>query len=341
MDTGGDLLLQMLKGLYPHYAEMGPEKWQEWFQKAGQNFFADISARAEGEDAGGLFKSWMEGMREALAKQTASANSQISNKIFDSIIQNAHLYIEFMNTVLEAAKAAHAGDATDEMLNKIYAKLTQHYLSLYQANIGKFAGVPQFGIHREAQDQIIAAIDSYHRFTGAVGDFLVKFSMPLKDTMNMLQQAIKDRNAAGKGFKSAKEIYDFAVNILEKSYDEYIKSPEGVQNVADLVEKYLEYKKKQNIARDIWFRSLSIPTRKEMEDVYKGIYDLKKKTRKQDALIREQKKIIKALKRKLQNIESALPKKKASAKLTAKRRVKSKAATKGSKRAKKSKRVDK
>lgn len=340
MDTGADLFFQMLKSLYPGYAAADPEKYQEWFQKAGQNFFGEMSAQAKGKDATALFKSWMEGVQEALAKGTSSDEFEIQNKILQNIIQNGHLYIEFMNTVLETAQATYAGDATDAMLHEVTNKLTQHYLNLYQANIGKFVGMPRFGIQREAQHQIMAAIDSYHRFMGAVGDFLVKFSMPLKDAMDMLQQDIKDREAAGEDFKSAKEIYDFAINILEAKYDTYIKSPEGVQNVVDVVEKYVDYKKKQNIARDIWFRSLSIPTRKEMEDVYKGIYDLKKKTRKQDALIREQKKIIKALKRKLQNVESALPKNKSSAKSTAKRRVKSKSAAKGSKKAKKSKKTD-
>ncbi|MGD8942074.1 MAG: poly(R)-hydroxyalkanoic acid synthase subunit PhaE [Desulfobacterales bacterium] len=339
MDTGADLFFQMLKGLYPGYAETGPEKYQEWFQKAGQNFFGDRSAEATGKDATALFRSWMEGVQEALAKGTSADDFEIQNKILQNIIQNGHLYIEFMNTVSEAARATYAGDATEAMLHEVTNKLTQHYLNLYQANIGKFVGVPQFGIHREAQAQIMSAIDSYHRFMGAVGDFLVKFGMPLKEAMDILQQAIKDREAAGEDFKSAKEIYDFAVNILEKRYDDYIKSPEGVQNVVDLVEKYLAYKKKQNIARDIRFRSLSIPTRKEMEDVYKGIYDLKKRTRKQDALIRKQNKKIKALKRKLQNVESALSRKKSSAKSVGKRRAESKAATKGSKKAKSSKKT--
>jgi hypothetical protein len=339
VDIGADFFLQMLKGLYPGFPEANPEKYREWFQKVGRNFFGDISARAKGEPEA-LFRSWMEGVQEALAKAGSSIDFEIQNKILDSIIQNGHLYIEFMNTVLEAARAAHAGRATDEVLNEIYNKMSQLYLNLYQANIGKFMGVPQFGIHREAQHQIMAAIDSYHRLMGAAGDFVVKFSMPMKDAMNVLQQEIRDREAAGDGFKSAKEIYDFAVNILEKRYDEYIKSPDGVKNVVDLVEIYLDYKKKHNIARDIWFRLLSIPTGKEMEDVYKGIHDLKKKTRKQDALIREQEKMIKALKRKLQNVESALPRKKPIAKSTAKRRVKSKAAAKGSKKAKKSKKIN-
>jgi class III poly(R)-hydroxyalkanoic acid synthase PhaE subunit len=339
VDIGAGLFFQMLKGLYPAYEEAGPEKYLEWFQKVGQNFFGDLSAEAKGKDAEAVFKSWMEGVQEALSKGTSGVDVETQNKILHSIIQNGHLYIEFMNTVSEAAKATYAGDATDEMLNEIYTKMTQRYLDLYQANIGKFVGIPQFGIQREAQHQIMAAIDSYHQFMGAVGDFLAKFSIPLKDAMDMLQQAIKNREGAANDFQSAKEIYDFAVNLLEKKYDEYIKSPEGVQNVVDVVEKYLDYKKKQSIAKDIWFRSLSIPTRKEMEDVYKGIYHLKKKARKQDALIREQNKMIKALKRKLQNVESALSEKKSSAKTNAKRRVKSKAAAKGSKKAKPSKKT--
>jgi class III poly(R)-hydroxyalkanoic acid synthase PhaE subunit len=340
MDTGADFFLRMLKGLYPGYAETDLEKYQEWFQKAGQNFFGEMSAKAGGKDATGLFKSWMEGVQEALAKGKSAVDVETQNEILQSVIQNGHLYIEFMNTVLEAAKAAHTGDASDEILNEINSKMMQQYLNLYQANIGKFIDVPQFGIHREAQQQIMAAIDSYHQFMGAVGEFTAKFSMPLKDAMDILQQAIKRREKADDGFKSAKEIYDFAVNILEKRYDEYIKSPDGVQNVVDVVEKYLDYKKKHNTAKDIWFRSLSIPTRKEMEDVYKGIYDLKKRARKQDALIRKQKKMIKALKRKLQNVESTLPRKKPSAKSAAKRRLKSKAAAKGFKKAKKSKKSE-
>lgn len=340
MDLGADLLLQMLKGLYPGFPEADREKYQEWFQKAGQNFFGGISAEAKGKETEALFKSWMDGVQEALAKTGSPVDSEVQNKIFQGIIQNGQLYIEFMNSVLEAARAAHAGDATDEMLNEIYHKMSQQCLNLYQVTIGKFVGIPQFGIHREAQHQIIAAVDSYHRFMGAVGDFIVKFSIPMKDAMDMLQQEIKDREAADDGFKSAKEIYDFAVNILEKRYDEYIKSPEGVQNVAELVEQYLDYKKKQNIARDIGFKSLSIPTRKEMEDVYKGIYELKKKTRKQDAVIREQNKVIKALKRKLQKVDSALSKKDSSAKSVGKRRAKSKAAAKSSQKAKKSKKIN-
>lgn len=228
------------------------------------------------------------------------------NNIVEKILKSGDLYMGFMNAVLEAARATYDGSDSHEESNEIYDKMTQNYLEFYQESVGKFLAVPQFGIPRESLHQIMTAVDSYHIFMGAIGDFLVKFNIPLKDSLEILQKAIKERDGTDDGFKSAKEIYDFAVDILDKKYDGYIKSSEGVQIVVDVVEKYLDFKKKSDTVRDIWFRSLSIPTSREMEDVYRGIYDLKKKTRKQEVIIRDHEDHINRLSQKVKEFETAL-----------------------------------
>ncbi len=228
------------------------------------------------------------------------------NNIMEKILKSGDLYMGFMNAVLEAVRATYDGSDSHEELNEIYNGMTQNYFKFYQESVGKYLAAPQFGIPRESLHQIMAAFDSYHRFMGAIGDFLVKFNIPLKDSLEILQKTIKEREGTDDGFKSAKEIYDFAVDILDKRYDGYIKSPEGVQTVVNVVEKYLDYKKKSSAVRDIWFRSLSIPTTREMEDVYRGIYDLKKKTRKQEAIIRDHEDLINRLDQKVKELETSL-----------------------------------
>ena len=345
MDFGTDLFLQMIKDIYSGYTEAFSEKNREWFHKGGHNFFTKMSPKAKGGDTEDFYTSWMEYVREILAKGEPAFDFDIQNKILQRTILNGNLYVQFMNTVLDAAKAGYAGEDSDETRNEIYDKITQQYLKFYHESVGKYFGVPQFGIQRETLHQVMAAIDSHHRFMVAVGEFLVKFNMPLKNSLNILQQAIRDRDEAGEGFKSAKEIYNFATKILEKRYDEYIKSPEGVQDVVDVVEKYVDYKKKSNIVKDILFRSMSIPTRREMEDVYKGIYELKKKTRQQDKTIREQSDMIKTLKRKSQTIENSfsgpVSKKKSPTSSPARRRRRLKAPVKVPQKAKTRARKDK
>lgn len=224
----------------------------------------------------------------------------------EKFFKAGELYSEFMKGILDATSANCDGGSSHEDPDALYHKMTQRYLAFYEESVGKFLSIPQFGIHRESLHQTMTAMDAYYRFMAAIGDFLVKFNIPLKDGLETLVDAIKEREGTEKGFKSAKEIYDFAVNILDEKYDRYIKSPEGVQIVVDVVEKYLDFKKKSDVVKDILFKFLSIPTSKEMEDVYRGIYDLRKKTRKQEAIIRDHEALINSLNRKVLALEDAL-----------------------------------
>ena len=232
----------------------------------------------------------------------------------ESINENGKLYLEFMNTVFEATRAMFTKKNSDEQLNEIYNNLSQRWLELYQESVGKYLAAPQFGIQREALQQFNASVAAYHRFMGAGGDFLVMFSKPLKKSMDIIQQTLQDEARMNADFNSAKDVYGFAVKILEKEYDNWLKSPEGVQSVAGIVEKYVDYKKSLNPVRDNWFKSLAIPTKAEMEDVYKSIYELKKKSRQQEAVIRQQNDTIKKLIDKIRKFEAtvaeSLPKKK-------------------------------
>ena len=224
----------------------------------------------------------------------------------EKFFKAGELYTGFMNAVLESMNAANTGNDSHEELNEIYEKMTRRYLAFYEESMGKFLSVPQFGIPRESLQQVMAAVDAYYRFMVAIGDFLLKFNIPLKDAFEVLTKTVKEREDSGEGFKSAKEIYDFAVNMLDEKYDAHIKSPEGVKIVVDVVEKYLDFKKKSDAVRDSCFKSLSIPTSKEMEDVYRGIYDLRKKTRKQESLIRDHEALINNLNQKVLALEASL-----------------------------------
>lgn len=225
-----------------------------------------------------------------------------------SLIENGMIYLRFMNTAFEGSQAAFAIDDRDENLNEIYNKLSQRWLELYQQSVGKYLAAPQFGIQREALQQFKASIAAYHRFMGAGGDFLVKFSKPLNKSMDMLQQALQDGQYTKNGANNAKNVYNLALSILDKEYDDWLKSPEGVQSVAGMVNRYLEYRQSLNPVRDNWLKSLAVPTKIEMADVYKGIYELRKTSRQQEAVIQEQKGAIEKLNVKIRKLEDALAK---------------------------------
>ena len=253
--------------------------------------------------------------------------ADLFSQLMQRIIQNGNLYAEFMNTVLEATQITYAKEGSGDKLNGIHNKMSRHLLELYQESVGKYLAAPQLGISREALQQINIALNAYHKFLGETGDFLMMFSTPLKKSADILQLAIQDRERANEGFKSAKEVYNFAVKVLDKEYEAWLKSPEGVRSVVNMVDKYLDFRKKLNPVKDSWYKSLSIPTKKEMEDVYRGIYDLKKKSRQQDAIIHEQTDTINKLNHKIRKLEVTLAKYLPKKKTATSRRAKNKKKT--------------
>ena len=228
--------------------------------------------------------------------------------VMEKVLKSGELYAEFMNALLVSANETFDGSHSHEALNEMYNRITRHYLSLYEESVGRFLKAPQLGITRESLQYAMAAADAFNRFMAAVADFTVKFNIPLQDAFTDLVHTIREKEGTGEGFKSAKEIYAEAVEILDEKYDAHIKSPQGVQMVVDVVEKYIEFKKKADVVNDIWLRSCSIPTSKEMEDVYRSIYELKRKTRRQAAVIRDHEALIARLTEKVEALETALTK---------------------------------
>jgi class III poly(R)-hydroxyalkanoic acid synthase PhaE subunit len=225
--------------------------------------------------------------------------------LMDRILKSGELYAGFMNTAMEAFSATCDKDQGSEALNELYDKVNRRYLSFYEESVGRLLKAPQFGVSREALQHMTAAGDAFNRFMAALSDFTVKFNLPLKDAFEELMEVVKEKKGTAKDFKSAREIYDAAVNLLDEKYDAHIKSPEGVQMVVHVVQKYLDFKKKADVVNDIWLKFLSIPTSEEMEDVYRSIYELRRKTRQQASAIRNLEARIEGLSRTVQALETS------------------------------------
>ena len=179
----------------------------------------------------------------------------------------------------------------------------QSWLNFYQENLGRFLKMPMLGVARESLMQMTAAADAYNRFILNLTEFSVKFGVPFQTALDGFRQAAESRATAGtdsgNGPAEAEFQYDLLVRLLDKAYDDYLKSPEGVRAVADLISQYLAYEQKARAVREIGLKAYGLPTPKEMDQAHKEIYHLKKALQAQNQVLAAQNKAIANMQRRI------------------------------------------
>ncbi len=198
-----------------------------------------------------------------------------------------------MNDLLGSVETT-SGD--NQQMDEVIGNLFQHAWTFCQENMEKHLSGPKLGFLREDFQRLADFLDAYNKFMGTAGEFSQKFTVPFKSALTDIQEQIKNEETQ---IENGEALYQLAVKIFHQKYDAFLKSSEGLKTLMDVVEHYLTCRQKLNDLLEMTLKPLSIPTKKEMEDVCREIYLLKKKTRKQDAMIRKQNKQIAMLSQKI------------------------------------------
>jgi uncharacterized coiled-coil DUF342 family protein len=93
-----------------------------------------------------------------------------------------------------------------------------------------------------------------------------------------------------------KQLYQMAIDVFNQKYDAMLKSEQGQKAVKEVIDQYLEFKNKVNTVNERVLRRLAIPTKSEMEDIFKEIYTLKKTNKQQASQIKQLTKDVESLK---------------------------------------------
>jgi len=95
----------------------------------------------------------------------------------------------------------------------------------------------------------------------------------------VMQEKVEELIEKGDIHDNFKDYYNMWIKILEGHYMTLLKSPEYTQVMNKTVEALVQYRKaKDEVMYDV-LEKLPIPTNKDMDELYKDFYLLKKKVR--------------------------------------------------------------
>ncbi len=160
---------------------------------------------------------------------------------------------------------------------------------IYEKEFQRYFYIPQIGLTRFYQERANTALDKYNLFQTSLSEFIYMFYVPMEKSVMVMQEKIKDMVDKGEISDNYKEYYSMWIKILEGHYMKLLQSPEYTRVMDNTIKSLVEYRSARDEMMYDILKNLPIPTNREMDELYKEFYELKKKVRELSRKLEEQK----------------------------------------------------
>jgi polyhydroxyalkanoate synthase subunit PhaE len=161
------------------------------------------------------------------------------------------------------------------------------WMEMYEKEFRQFYNIPQLGLTRFYQERLAQAMDQFNLYQAAMNNFFHLLYLPMEKSNRVLQEKLASLTEEGKVPENFQDYYRTWLKILEGHYMTLFKSPEFTQTLARTLkatENFMEAK--EAVLQDL-LQFLPVPTHKDMDDLYRELYLLKKKVKELDKKLRD------------------------------------------------------
>lgn len=235
---------------------------QEQWETTLNTWKAAVQVMREPEAVEGLFKG-INTMPEIMLKMVQPA----LNGVF-------HMQQEALKRATRIGKSTQAYN-----FENLDQEAFKAWTEIYEREFRQFLKIPQLGLTREYQERLGEAMDKFNVVQGTVAEFMALLLLPVEKSYKVLQEKIQQMADSGQLPDNAKEYYRMWVKILEGHYMTLYKSSEYNRAIGKTIDALGEFSvAKRKILEDV-IQFLPVPTFKDMDELYKEIYLLKKRLR--------------------------------------------------------------
>jgi hypothetical protein len=231
---------------------------------------------------------------EAALKRIQSASSALNDpQMADAILKGLNTLPEFYLKISKAGWEASAR-LQEKMLEKVgkIGQKTEAYQfenldqgvfkawrEIYEEEFRQYFQIPPLGLTRYYQERMNRLTDQANVLNASLSEFLYLLYLPMEKSLKVLQDKVEELSKEGNTPDKAKDYYNLWVKILEGHYMNLFKSPEYLASFREMLSQAENYVTAKNeVLQDI-LQSLPVPTNRDMDNIYKDLYLLKKRVK--------------------------------------------------------------
>lgn len=231
---------------------------------------------------------------ETLLKRWQSISSAMNDpQMADTALKGLNTLPEFFLTLAKTGweassrlqkqamdKAGKIGQKTEaynfENLDQDVLKV---WKEIYEEEFRQYFNIPQLGLMRYYQERFNRFLDQSNLLQATLSEFLFLLYLPMEKSFKVLQDQVEEMSQKGNLPDKPKEYYNMWLKILEGHYMTLFQSTDYLNALRETLNQLEAFSVAKNQFLQDVLQSLPVPTNKEMDDMYKELYTLKKKVK--------------------------------------------------------------
>jgi hypothetical protein len=147
---------------------------------------------------------------------------------------------------------------------------------IYEKEIRPVFNMPQLGLTRAYQERMNQVVDKFAVYQTTLAEFLRVLSGPVEHSVHAMEEKIRVLAKEGKLSSDFKDYYNMWIKTLEGDYMRLFKSTDYVESLSRTINSVEDFNATKNEALADVLQFLPIPTNRDMDELYKELYSLKK-----------------------------------------------------------------
>ena len=239
---------------------------------------------------------------ETMLKRWQSISSTLSDaETADAILKGVNTLPEFFMTLAKGGweasarlqkqameKAGKIGQKTEAYnFDHLDQDLFKTWKEVYEEEFQQYFRIPQLGLLRYYQERFNRFIDQSNLLQATLSEFLFVLYLPVEKSFKVLQEQMEQMTKEGQLPEKTKEYYDIWLKILEGHYMNLFKSPEYLKVLRQTLDQLEAFTVAKNQFLQDVLQTLPVPTNKEMDEMYKELYVMKKRVKTLEKTVEE------------------------------------------------------
>jgi class III poly(R)-hydroxyalkanoic acid synthase PhaE subunit len=181
-------------------------------------------------------------------------------------------------------------------------ELSRLHWDAYERSFGRMTETPLMGSNRELSAKLINGFDTWVEFRKTSTAYHLVLAKTSAQAFEEVMKELVALSERGEKVDSVRQLMNLWMDTIDHTFSKLYKSEEYLDVQRELSTAVMKYRLQEQEITEIVLKALNLPTRSELDDAYRSLYELRK----------EVKAIKKALKERASATDQVGPKKAAS-----------------------------